>query len=219
MDHPRKLAALAVASLTFLAVGTAAEAKTVFGILPAPGILSEEQMPQGPLHFSAGTQTLMGRSSVVSLDFAGVFEKGELVTRLAFNPEDITTFMAADVYGNVVGQTGSFLPINLMPVMGIGVGMYLLSPPGSTDPLDVDAVTPIYVPMGLRYVQPLGDLSLGVSALYFHQLLDYASNRNQADISRWRYEASLRWGFLSASAYTEQGPSLSGPGFKLGINF
>ena len=219
MSHRRMLVALTLASFTCLAPTSAALANPLLGIVPVPGLLGEQQRIQGPLNLSIGMQSLANYPNIMSLDFVGDFGKSELGTRMIVAPQDFTSFFGADLYGQVVGETGSFLPLNLMPIMGIGAGMYLFQKPGSTSGTDIDAAMPIFVPMGLRYVLPIGDLSIGATALYFHQLMDYASNRSNFDVSRWRYEATLRWGFLNASLYSENGAILSGNGFRFGFNF
>lgn len=182
--------------------------------LPAVGPMAPEQMTRGPVHCDFGAQTVPNMGLIGSFNFSGVFDTGEINTSLMMNPSNPLGFFVADMNAAFVGQTGRFLPINLMPFMGIGAAMFMYDPPsgGSTK-----AGLPFYVPIGLRYTLPLGGLSVGAEVSYMHGLGDMLGE--QVDPSRWRYEGSVRLGFLHAAVYNESGPLLGGAGAKLGFNF
>lgn len=190
-------------------------------LLAAPATastLDAEALPRGPLHLAVGAQQLPTQGLATFVDFRAAGDGGELVTNLLFTPSNFTGFFVGDVYAAFVGQTGSFLPLNLMPFMGLGGGMYMVDRvTGTTTTTDASAY--IYTPIGARLVLPLGFLTLEVGTTYFHSLFDVMDSHPKVDPSRWRHEAGVRLGGMFLGVYQEQGTTLTGLGARAGLNF
>lgn len=181
-----------------------------------PNVLTTDQMPQGNGFFSLSGQLTSTHGLV------GVFRTGlnmgpaELGASLSAPPASPLSFFNFDGHLLFVGQTGTFLPINLMPVMGFGMGGMFRDLPGSTSPI-TDTSIWMHMPLGLRYVFATPALIIGTEATYYLPALYLM--KGQSDVSRWHFEANARTGPLLVGAYYELGPVYNGPGLRAGIVF
>lgn len=209
---PFTLLALTLAMVPALAAPASA-ANGLLGVLPAWGPQPPEQMARGPVHFSLGAQQHPVHGMVGSATFAVVDSMAEMDLAIVSSQEFANHFVvsAGAVF---IGQTGLFLPLNLMPVMGIEGAMYMSTPtPNGT----TDVGVPILMPMGLRYALPIGIGSVSAEATYHRQFYDVMGGKS--DFSHVHYEVGLRLGGLSLAAFRDEGILLSGPGARLGFSF
>ncbi|HEY9898384.1 MAG TPA: hypothetical protein V6D00_04315 [Pantanalinema sp.] len=207
------LTAALVPALAAPASAAAGWGKGLFGVLPAWGPQPPEQMARGPLHFSMGAQQHPVHGMVGSALFSAVGPMAEGDVSLVASQGFINHFVAG-AGARFVGQTGLFLPLNLMPVMGIEGAMYMTE---STPGANTDVGVPILVPLGLRYSLPIGIGSVSAEATYHRQIYDVLGGKS--DFSRVHYELSLRLGGFSVAAFRDDGGILAGPGARIGMNF
>ncbi|GEM_PF-4679107 len=207
---------LASAVLLSLGIGSPAAAQGIFG-LPASGPTLPQADLRGPAYFSVGKQTVPNVGDIGSLDFGVNAGPAQMNASLVANPSNLMGFFGADINTAFVGHTGMFLPIDLMPFMGIGASMFLLEKTSSGGTTSTTAGLPFYTPIGLRYTLPIGGLSIGGEASYYYWLGDMLGEN--VNTSRWHFEGGIRLGALSLTVFNEDGPLLSGPGAKLGLNF
>lgn len=157
------------------------------------------------------------------LTFTGIVpDLGELRAGLAAPLPSLLSFFRVEGDLRFVGQTRSFLPINLMPVMGMGLGSLFRDVPDGKGGTTTDIGIYMTLPVGLRYALSLGGLSLTAEASYLftvHQFMESRSYAAKSNPSRWRFELGTRLGGLSGSAFYEAGPLIAGPGLRLGYTF
>jgi hypothetical protein len=210
------LLAMSAALLPALAAPASAASgwgEGLFGVLPALGAMPPEQMARGPLHFSMGAQQHPVHGMVGSALFSAVGPMAEGDASLV-TTQGVINYFVAEAGARFIGQTGLFLPLNLMPVMGIEGAMYMLEPtPGA----NTDVGVPILMPLGLRYSLPIGIGSVSAEAIYHRQIYDVIGGKS--DFSRVHYELGLRLGGFSVAAFHDDGSILAGPGARLGFNF
>lgn len=180
--------------------------------LPRAGTLTPEQRPNGVGNFTLGAQAFGGQGLVGTLQFTGTHELAEIGAHLKAPPGNFIGFFTADMYLAFIGQTGAFLPVNVMPVMGIG-GAVLMNEIGTQT--DINAY--LYMPVGVRYAFAVGGLSLGAEALYHFPAVWFY--KGASDPSRMRFELSGRSGNLFGAAYYENGAVYNGPGARVGLSF
>lgn len=191
--------------LTAALVGLAAPAQ-------AAELLDAEDMPlgRGSITFGAQASTSGLLGSVRTAFGMGGAEFGASLMAPVSAP---LSFFTADGYLQFVGQTGSFLPINLMPIMGFGMATTFRDLP--TNKLDL--LMWMYMPVGLRYVVQTGGLSVGAEALYHLPALYMI--KGQTDPARWHFEVTARAGRFLGGAFYELGPVYNGPGARVGVAF
>jgi hypothetical protein len=206
----RRLRALALAA-ALLAVPAPALA------VPAAGTLADQDLPLGGGSFSLGIQNQSTYGPTASFRTAlqqGGFEMG---ASLMAPPSKLLSFFTADAYIAFQGQTGSFLPINLLPVMGCGFGTSFLDVPDGRGDTKTDLNLWMYMPVGLRYAMKLGTLSIGAEALYHLPALWLI--KGPQDPSRWHFGVQARRGNLFGELFQETGAVYNGPGARAGLIF
>lgn len=213
MNTPRLLSRLLASALVLAAVAAPAQ--------PArAGTLEPSQTPWGDLSLGLEAQQVPGRPLVTGLAMTSSFGMVDVNTALRFTPTNFTSFFMADADAAYVGQTGSFFPfgLNLMPLMGLGAGMYLADVPGASGS-NTEANVYFYSPIGLKFALPLGPAALGARVFYIHKLGELMSNSANIDPSRMHYEVSAKIGALGGSVFYETGTFLSGPGARVSLVF
>lgn len=184
--------------------------------LPHAGTLEPEQMPTGPSNLSFGLQSVGGHGLVASIGAQSINELFEMNARIQAPPASFLGFFDTDANVCFVGQTGAFLPVNLMPMMGIGASFLMQDVPNGTA-TDTDINIDLYAPVGLRYVLNLGALTLGAQALYHFTALPLW--KGKADLNHWRFEVDAKTGKLFAGAFYDMGTVFNGPGARVGLAF
>lgn len=170
--------------------------------------------PHGRVTFSG--QLTSSHGLLGAMQFQGGMDVAELGATLMAPPANPLSFFTADAYLAFVGHTGSFLPINLKPVMGFGMAANFRDiTTGTRSPTDINMW--MYMPVGLRYGWSAGGLSLGAEALY-HLPAVYMI-KGATDPARWHFEVSARTGPLLGGVYYELGPVYNGPGARFGLSF
>lgn len=199
-----------------LCMGSAAPALAADGVfgLPAPGVLPPDRSTVGMMQFSGGAQMVSNVGTVGSVEaaFNGGLVDGR--ARLLANPANPLGFFLADVNVAYVADTGVFLPVHLMPFMGLGASMLMMQPATAST---FTVGLPLYAPIGIRLIQPFGPVTVGGEISYAYMLGDILSGG--ADVGRWHTEVAARMGVLSIAVFNEAGPVLSGPGLRVGFNF
>jgi hypothetical protein len=219
-----KCTALAVAVLVAGSLGTAPAraaqpakpvSKPAARPTPAP-IQEEEPDMQLGAQFSLGAQLTSGDGLLGNLKVLGTAGIAELGASLMMPPSSPLSFFTVDAYLAFVGHTRSFLPIDLMPVMGFGMASSFRDVTTAKGPT-TDLNMWMYMPVGLRYQLRLGGLSVGAEALYHFPALYLM--KGITDPARWHFELNSRVGGLVAGAFYEMGPVYNGPGARVGLAF
>lgn len=206
----RRLRALALAA-AFLAIPAPALA------LPAAGTLPDEALPNGGGLFTLGIQNTSGNGPLASFRTSLQQSGFEMGAALQAPPANLLSFFTANGYIAFQGQTGAFLPINLMPVMGFGMASSFLDIPDARGGTKTDINIWMYMPVGLRYAMKLGTITLGAEAMYHLPAL--MMNNRAIDPSHWHFGVQARRGMLFGELFQETGALYNGPGARAGLVF
>jgi hypothetical protein len=138
----------------------------------------------------------------------------ELGATIMAPPSNFTGFFTTRAAATFVGHTRRYLPIDLMPVMGMGFGVLMRDiPKGSSTTTDINIE--MYMPVGLRYGFGLGGFGLQAEALY-HLV---ALNSGKADLQHWHFGVDANAGKFMGGVFYETGAVYNGPGARVGLAF
>ncbi len=172
----------------------------------------------GRMQLWLGGQSVTGPGLVGTVGFSADLGLAELGAHVMAPPAAFTSFFTTDASLTFVGHTRSFLPIDLMPVMGFGAAFLMRDVPktparNTTTDLNIY----MYMPVGLRYALRAGGLSIGAEALYHFPGLYLM--QGTADPAHWHYELTSKLGNFNVGAYYESGAVYNGPGVRVGFSF
>lgn len=215
--NPHRIFAVLAACIVVGAAQLEAKAGKLFNVVPVAGTLDEAQYTRGPVNLALSAQPGGTDKTYYEANFAYRGAPYFMEARIGLDPSNVLGSIVNDVWVAYAGETGTFLPLNLIPYMGLGSGLYGYSPSGSVTSFDL--FLPVFAPIGLQYNLPLGPLVLGADATYFWEITELSGQRSRFDATRMRFELSARLDWLSASVYTESGQFLNGTGARVGMNF